>query len=179
MQIQRWRTAKTRRGLSTPFKALAAHGYLEGAYTLMDYGCGRGDDLRATVAQGVDAVGWDPHWHPGGPKRPSDVVVCAFVINVIEDPGERARVLADAFALAGEVMCVAAMRPGGSKGAAFSDGIVTKANTFQRTFSDRELAEYVREVLGVEPVKVGPSCVLVFASEAARQRFLAISEGPE
>ena len=37
---------------------------------------------------GLDAVGWDPHFAPDTPKEPTDVVNLGFVINVIEDSDE-------------------------------------------------------------------------------------------
>ena len=43
--IDRYRTAIVRHDLSAPMKTLAKSGFLEGDYSIFDYGCGRGDDL--------------------------------------------------------------------------------------------------------------------------------------
>ena len=55
--IDRYKTAIVRHGLSAPMKTLAKSGFLEGDYTIFDYGCGRGDDLRDLEAHGLDAIG--------------------------------------------------------------------------------------------------------------------------
>lgn len=57
--IDRHKTAIQRQGLSTPMKALAKYNYLNGDYTVFDYGCGLGDDLKELEAHGIDAAGWD------------------------------------------------------------------------------------------------------------------------
>ena len=44
--IERHKTALSRDRLSVPLFLMAQRGYLDGKYTVLDYGCGRGDDLR-------------------------------------------------------------------------------------------------------------------------------------
>ena len=38
-----------------------------GNASLFDYGCGRGDDVRGLVENGLDAAGWDPYYAPDNP----------------------------------------------------------------------------------------------------------------
>jgi DNA phosphorothioation-associated putative methyltransferase len=73
-RIARERTALFRDRLSTPFQALLKHGFIDGSFTVFDYGCGRGDDLRLLEAGGIEARGWDPHYAPKEPITPADVV---------------------------------------------------------------------------------------------------------
>ena len=87
--IDRHKTAIQRQALSTPMKTLAKHNYLNGEYTLFDYGCGLGDDLRELEAHGIDAAGWDPTHRPEVDRFPCDLVNIGFVINVIEAREER------------------------------------------------------------------------------------------
>ena len=56
-KIERDKTAIVRYELSAPMKVLAKHDFLEGQYSIFDYGCGRGDDLRELEAHGLDALG--------------------------------------------------------------------------------------------------------------------------
>ena len=70
-------------------QALARYGLINPSIEVMDYGCGRGDDVRGLTANGIEAYGWDPHNAPDGPKREADIVNLGFVINVIEDFDER------------------------------------------------------------------------------------------
>ncbi len=171
--IARHRTAISRSSLSTPMRALAQWGYLDGAPTVLDYGCGRGDDVRALCAAGVLATGWDPHFAPDAPREPSDVVNLGFVLNVIEDPDERSSALRAAFGLARRVLSVAVMLNGRGGGAEHADGVLTTRLTFQKYFGQAELRAYVAAVIGREPVTVGPGLVFVFRSDEEEQAFLA------
>jgi DNA phosphorothioation-associated putative methyltransferase len=64
---------------------------------ILDYGCGRGGDVRALGHLGFDASGWDPVHRPDGELRPSDIVLLTYVLNVIEKPDERRATLARAW----------------------------------------------------------------------------------
>lgn len=172
--IQRHRTALSRSGLSAPMQALARHGLLDKQYTYFDYGCGRGDDLKALRENGVTACGWDPHFAPGEPKLAGDIVNLGFVVNVIEDFDERVDALRSAFSLARQLLVVSTMLYAGSLplGRPFRDGYVTQRNTFQKYFTQSELKEFVEAVLDTEAIPVAPGIVFVFADKEAEQRFL-------
>jgi len=173
--LARHRTALQRYALSTPMQALHRHGYLDGAWTLFDYGCGKGDDVRLLGLNGIEATGWDPHFAPNAPKQRADIVNLGFVINVIEDPSERAQALRDAYALARRLMSVAVMLTGRelSNGEQYGDGVRTRRNTFQKYYTQRELRDYLQSVLEREPVAVGPGIFFVFKDEDEEQRFFA------
>jgi len=173
--VLRHRTAMARRGLSTPMQALWRHGYVGGSLTVLDYGCGRGDDLAALEAHGVAARGWDPHFRPEGPREESDVVNLGFVLNVIEDPDERGMALSQAYGLARRVLAVSALlggRAAEERYRAFGDGVLTSRNTFQKYFGHEELGEYIATVLGREPVSVGPGLYFVLRRDEDEQEFL-------
>jgi hypothetical protein len=46
VKVERHLTAIDRDKLSAPMQALARHNYLDGAFSVFDYGCGKGDDVR-------------------------------------------------------------------------------------------------------------------------------------
>lgn len=173
--LARHRTALQRYALSTPMQALHRHGYLDGTRTVFDYGCGKGDDVRILLNSGIDARGWDPHFAPDAPKTAADIVNLGFVINVIEEPIERAQALRTAYSLAQRVMAVATMLTGREQlnGEQYSDGVRTSRNTFQKYYTQRDLREYLRAVLNKEPVAVGPGIFFVFKDENEEQHFLA------
>ena len=173
--VQRHRTAMARRALSTPMQALWRHGLLDAPRSVFDYGCGRGDDLAALTAAGVDARGWDPHYKPDAERVASDVVNLGFVLNVIESPAERREALTRAYGLAREVLAVSAIvggRAEAEKHRAFSDGVLTSRNTFQKYFAHDELGAFIADALGREPVSVGPGLYFVFRDDEAEQEFL-------
>ena len=174
-QVQRHKTALARYALSTPMQLLWRHGYLDGQYSVFDYGCGRGDDLSALKQRGVNANGWDPHYAPEGPKQLSDVVNLGFVLNVIEDLDEREEALRSAFALARKVLAVAVLIGGRSvyeRHRLFRDGVLTQRGTFQKYFAQGEIREYLTGTLGHEPVALAPGVFFVFADPEEEQRFL-------
>lgn len=172
--VLRHRTALSRNGLSTPVQALWRHGLLEGA-TFFDYGCGRGDDLRALGSAGLDTGGWDPHFRPEGEKKPAQAVNLGFVLNVIEDPLERRQALQGAWALAERVLAVGVLiggRTAWERHRLMADGVLTSRGTFQKYFTTAELEAYVEAVTGRQPIAVAPGVVLVFRGDEDEQRFL-------
>lgn len=171
--LARHRTALQRYALSTPMQALQRHGYLDGSWSIFDYGCGKGDDVRILNLNGITASGWDPHYALDAPQSPADVVNLGFVINVIENPTERVQALRHAYSLAGKLLSVAVMLTGRDQpnGEQYGDGVRTSRNTFQKYYTQRELREYLRSVLDKEPVAVGPGIFFVFKDEDEEQRF--------
>jgi DNA phosphorothioation-associated putative methyltransferase len=172
--VMRFRTALSRSSLSTPVQALWRHGLVSGR-TFFDYGCGRGDDLAALTAAGVDATGWDPHFRVDGTKREADVVNLGFVLNVIEDPVERRAALAGAWRLARRILSVAVLiggRTAWERHRLHADGVLTSRSTFQKYFAPDELLNYVEGVTGRQPVPVAPGLVFVFRDDADEQAFL-------
>jgi hypothetical protein len=93
VRVERHLTAIDRDKLSAPMQALARHNYLDGEYSVFDYGCGKGDDVRELEAHGLDIAFWDPVYHAEGIKKRADIVNLGYVINVIEERKERDRVL--------------------------------------------------------------------------------------
>lgn len=174
--VHRHRTALQRYSLSTPTQALFRHGYIDGSATVFDYGCGRGDDVRILRGLGVDAAGWDPHFAPTNARHEADVVNLGFVINVIEDLGERRAALVGAYALARKVLAVAALiggRTAYEQYRLFRDGVLTTRGTFQKYFTQLELRGYLEATLGREPIAVAPGVFFVFRDDDEEQRFLS------
>ena len=66
-------------------------------------------DVEALQSLGYTASGWDPAFRPNEAKAESEVVDLGYVLNVIENPEERIRVLRDAFQLARRLMIVSTM----------------------------------------------------------------------
>lgn len=106
----RHRTALARSNFLVLVQALSRHGLIHGATTFFDDPvCGRGDDVRGLLANGIDASGWDPHYAPEAAKRAADVVNIGFVVNVIEKIDQRVEALRGAYSHVRGVLSVAAM----------------------------------------------------------------------
>lgn len=175
-KVDRHLTAITRYELSTPFKCLAKHGYLDGEQTIFDYGCGKGDDLRELEAHGLSAMGWDPNFRPDADIVEADIVNIGFVINVIEDIDERIEALQKAASLAKSMLVVSAMVAGEatiSRFRPYKDGILTSKNTFQKYYSQTELQGFIERTLEFDAIAVAPGVFYVFKDPIEQQNYLS------
>lgn len=144
---------------------------------MLDYGCGRGGDIRHLRSLGYPADGWDPVFSPDGPREPSDVVNLGYVVNVIEDPAERRETLREAWRLTNQVLVVAARPDWEARGLAgavrHGDGVLTGTGTFQRFFRQEELRAWIDQTLGTTSVAAAPGVFYVFRQPDRQQGFLA------
>tara|TARA_R110001592_G_scaffold192882_1_gene439960 strand:+ start:10735 stop:12603 length:1869 start_codon:yes stop_codon:yes gene_type:complete len=175
-EIDRHKTALVRHDLSAPMKTIAKNGFLSGDFSIFDYGCGRGDDLRELEAHGLDAIGWDPNYRPDADKTNSDIVNIGFVINVIEDQDERIEAILGAWEVADKLLVVSAMLANESYLAQFTpykDGVITSRNTFQKYFTQAELKSYIERTIDEEPIAIAPGIFYIFKDKDLEQEFLS------
>ncbi|QFT08977.1 DNA phosphorothioation-associated putative methyltransferase [Vibrio sp. THAF190c] len=173
--IDRHRTALVRHELSAPMKTLVKHGYLEGSYSIFDYGCGRGDDLRELEAHGLDVLGWDPNFQPDNDKVNSSIVNLGFVLNVIEDQDERLEALLGAWELADKFLVVSVMLANENYIAQFKpykDGVITSRNTFQKYYAQSEIKAYIERNLQEDAITVAPGIFYIFKDKLEEQQYL-------
>lgn len=174
--VARHRTAMSRSSLSRPFAQAIGDQLLESGFTVFDYGCGRGDDVRNLVTLGISVNGWDPIHRPDEKLRESDLVNLGFVINVIEDADERADTLTRAWSLAKRVLVVSARLTWDARelaGRPYRDGVLTRTGTFQKFYEHTELAAWIEQILGQVPLAAAPGIFYVFRDPADGQEFLA------
>lgn len=140
--------------------------------SLLDYGCGRGGDVRRLRRQGFRAEGWDPVHRPQGLREPADLVNLGYIVNVIEDVGERARTLQRAWQLARRVLVVSARLRADARdleGIPIRDGLRTSTGTFQKLFEQHELRAWIEATLGTSANAAAPGIFYVFKDPAAEQ----------
>lgn len=175
-EVERHKTAIDRNQLSQPMQALARHNYLNGEFSVLDYGCGKGDDVRELEAHGIDVTGWDPIHRPDKKIENKDLVNLGFVLNVIEDRAERAETLSKAWGYADKILVVAVMVAGErviSQFQPYKDGVITSRNTFQKYYSQAEIRYYIESVLDESAIAVGQGIFLVFKDKLEEQQFLS------
>jgi len=166
--ISREKTAISRYQLSAPFQALAKLDVLNGKFSILDYGCGRGDDLAILDNEGLDAIGWDPNFRPGGTCEARDIVNLGFVINVIEDRTERSEAVLKAYNLSKKVLVVSAMIANErhiERFKPYKDGVITSRNTFQKYYTQQDLKEYLSELCDVTPTPLATGVFALFKDE--------------
>lgn len=174
--IDRHKAALVRNELSKPVRVALEAGLFPPETTFFDYGCGHGGDVERIGDRGYISAGWDPYYRPDAPCGAADIVNLGYIINVIEDPAERREALLKAWELTGKVLIVAAQvliedRMRGMM--AYSDGVITRRNTFQKNYSQEELKSYIDQVLGVDAIPIALGIYLVFRDDAQAQTFRA------
>ncbi|MGW9263166.1 DNA phosphorothioation-associated putative methyltransferase [Gordonia terrae] len=172
----RERTAIRRSGVSMPLRMALRDRVVTSDRTVLDYGCGRGEDVQRLRRMQFDAHGWDPHFAPDGIRQPSDVVMLTYVLNVIEEPVERTRTLRQAWDLTRDVLvvsCRLVWERSQVSGVSRSDGVVTSRDTFQHLFTTNELRQLVDEVTGSRCLSPTPGVVYAFRHDDQRLAYLA------
>jgi len=174
-KIARHKAAISRNDFSKPVRLALETGLVHQTTTFFDYGCGQGGDLERMLKLGYESSGWDPYYRPDTPQIPADIVNLGYVINVIESQAERRQALMNAWALAQQVLIVAAqvLIAQGNSQIAYGDGVITSRNTFQKYYDQEELKIYIDQVLGVDAVPVALGIYFVFRDEAQAQSFRA------
>jgi len=171
-KVERHRTALTRSNFSAPIQALIRFGYLDGSFSIFDYGCGRGDDLHGLKENNIDAEGWDPHFAPDNEIIEADFVNLGFVINVIEDLDERIYALNKSFELAKSVLVVSVMLSNqNTVGKKYRDGFITSRNTFQKYYTPEEFKLFVEKTLNEQVIPVAPGVLFVFKNKNLEEKF--------
>jgi DNA phosphorothioation-associated putative methyltransferase len=177
IKIDRHKAAIHRPDLSKPVRlALEAGLFIEGS-TFFDYGCGHGEDIQRIGDRGFTSTGWDPYYRLTSDHITADIVNLGYVINVIESQIERREALIKAWELAQRVLIVSAQVLIGdvSRGQiAYSDGVVSSRNTFQKYYEQEELKLYIDQILGVDSVPVALGIYFIFRDEIQAQNFRAL-----
>jgi hypothetical protein len=165
-----------RKELSKPVRLALEAELFDPQTSFFDYGCGHGSDLHHLRQKGYQSKGWDPHYQPDTPCCAADIVNLGYIVNVIEDPAERRQVLLNAWDLAQKVLIVAAqvlIEDSSRRIVAYSDGIITRRNTFQKYYEQQELKAYIDQVLGVDAIPIALGIYFVFRDETQAQSFRA------
>lgn len=175
-EIPRYKTAILRGDYSRPIKYALRDGLIDQSISVLDYGCGRGEDVDLLSREGIMASGWDPAYCPTGEKSPADLVNLGYVINVIEDPAERADTLHNAWRLCRHLLVASAqvlVSGRGKNQVEFGDGVLTGRGTFQKFFEQGELKSYLEAELQAEAIPAGVGVFYLFRDETRLQQFLA------
>lgn len=174
--VAREKTAIGRGDLSMPVRQALRDGLIKVETSLLDYGCGRGQDVARLRKMNLDAHGWDPHFAPDSPLLPKDIVLLNYVLNVIEDPAERREAVTKAWGLAKKAMVVSCRlqwERSAVRGTSIADGIVTSRNTFQHFFAPREIRDLVESVTESKCISPTPGVVYAFRRDEDRFAYLA------
>ena len=176
IKIDRHKAAIHRPDLSKPVRLALEAGLFTESSTFFDYGCGHGEDIKRISDRGFTSNGWDPYYRTQSDCTSAEIVNLGYIINVIESQIERREALIKAWELTQKVLIVAAQVLIGDVGKgqiAYSDGVVSSRNTFQKYYEQEELKLYIDQVLGVDSVPVALGIYFIFRDEMQAQSFRA------
>lgn len=176
IKIDRHNAAIHRPDLSKPVRLALEAGLFTENTTFFDYGCGHGEDIKRISDRGFTSTGWDPYYRPQSDRTSAEIVNLGYIINVIESQIERREALIKAWELTQKVLIVSAQVLIGDVGKgqiAYSDGVVSSRNTFQKYYEQEELKLYIDQVLGVDSVPVALGIYFVFRYDMQAQNFRA------
>ncbi|MBD2309982.1 hypothetical protein H6G17_31785 [Chroococcidiopsis sp. FACHB-1243] len=143
----RWKCAIARRGLSMPMKVAVKYRVVEPSSLLLDFGCGRGEDLEHLHKLDISCVGFDPYWkYDLALLQPTDCISCIYVINTIESAIERTEVLQYCWELTRRSLVIAVRTDGRGEG-------LSRLGTYQKYYSQAEFRSFIAQSLGVVRVE--------------------------
>lgn len=152
-------TAIGRKGPSVPARKAAA--YMDRNATVLDWGCGRGADVKFFRHQGLISSGYDPVYARGDMTEWCyDYITCSYVLNVLK-PEDRGPCLDRlvGYSIPGQTVVFITVR--GERELKkqvkeswyrAADGWITAKGTFQHGFYAHELQELL-EAHGLEVIK--------------------------
>lgn len=153
--------------LSKPIECALNQRILLKSQTHLDYGCGKGDDVRRLRAMGINSIGYDPYWFPDTLVQPTDVVTLSYVLNVIEDISERSQTLIKAFELAISTLIVAVPYWQNQRNQRqFKDGFVSRWNVFIKRYTEPEFRDFIESTLQRPSQLIYPGIRAVYKSSS-------------
>ena len=168
----RHKTAIRRHDLSKPMKCGIRDNIVQKKYDIFDYGCGYGEDITYLKDNGYKATGWDPVFAADNNMHESDVVNLGYIINVIEDPKERADTIKKSFHLAKRAIIISAMTTNVKAcGEQYKDGYLTSRNTFQKYYKQSELKEMIEYNTGEEAYAADSGVFYVFKDDDLKASY--------
>lgn len=165
MEIKPWKTALKRKKLSRPMNFYIDQ--LNGS--ILDYGCGYGDDVKILKSMGYNIVGYDKYLSSNeNMSAIYDTITCNYMFNVIPDYDERLEALNNINNLLHNdgVLFVSVRYPSEQKSikssVEYNDGLVTSIDTFQKFFTTEELIAFVSKVFpNIESILDDPIIIKV------------------
>ena len=176
MRVSSHKTAISRNNFSRPIQLALASNLIPENSSFFDYGCGKGDDIRALKSLGHNVSGWDPTHKPKAKLKNADIVNLGFVVNVIEDPKDRFDAVKKAYSLTNKILIVSSRLTFEIKNnnhRPYKDGFLTARKTFQKFYTQEELKTFIDTALNVNCVPGAPGVFFVFKDDALKSAFEA------
>ena len=145
VEIKRGNTAIARQKMSRPMKKMYESRKFD-KKTVLDYGCGKGFDVEYLKLQGIDIKGYEPFASDKYLQMPEgkfDIITSNYVLNVIENPTERKKLVEEMKKLGNTVVITVRADKKSIKNTwvTFSDGFLTPKGTFQKIYDEKTLKE--------------------------------------
>jgi len=160
--VKRHLTAVRRNKQSMPLRVAMENGFLgDRRASVLDYGCGRGDDIEYLTQAGYKRVtGYDPYFRLDDQEslKKASYTLLVYVLCVIEDKDERRFVLRRAWSLTKKRMLVAVRPPDFKLLNRYQTDplnfeVYTARKTFQKFWTPSGLVAFINDCLGDVPIK--------------------------
>ena len=153
-EIKSVRTAIRRNKPSRPCKDLYENTiHMPSDCTILDYECGKGDDVLFLKEKGYNVIGYDPAYHQGMPdiQDKYDLVMCNYVLCAISNKDERNITIINMWdrVIANGCLSISVRskdeidKAQNSKWQSYKDGWITENYTFQKGFTEDDLIKLV------------------------------------
>lgn len=144
----RHKSTMQRDKLSAPVRLALESGFITKNMSILDYGCGHGDDVQRLQERGFSVTGYDPYYFPDSVLTSADVVILCYVLDIIEDVTEREWVLSHAFELANYGLLVASSVNYQRRGdISFGDGTINSWGVFHCDWNESGFRAFTERVL--------------------------------
>lgn len=174
-EIFRHRTAIRRGGPSLPVRLALRDEIIRAGDSILDYGCGQGEDVEFLSSLRYRCGGWDPYYRPEASRAASEVVNLGYVLNVIEDAEERAATLVSALRYAKRALVASAQvgcfEQRSTRYRPYRDGFISSRQTFQKYYSQGELAEFLADATKLTPYAAATGIFYLFPDAEAELAY--------
>lgn len=100
--------APTRRYLSWMARTMLNEELINKSDTHLDYGCGKGSDVKILKDKGYQSMGYDPYYFPELIVKQADIVSCGYVLNVLSSRCDRLDIIRKCWKLTKSKLIIAA-----------------------------------------------------------------------
>lgn len=158
----RHRAAIKRNKLSSPCAIAINKRIITPDQQILDYHCGRGDNMRLLNAAGYTCDGYDPNYKPVSFLQPSyDVVMLLFVLGTIVSPRERREILEKAWFYTSKYLLISTQVQHSRGHIPCGDGYLTSWATFQKYWTEPEFKKYIEGITKSKAKRLGKGIIIL------------------
>jgi len=143
-------TAISRTTLSKPYKLFLSQNIINKNQSILDFGCGKGFDVKTLQNKGFDIKGYDKYQNDfkNSYDVNYDIVTCNYVFNVISEVNERIELLNELKKIGKKIIISVRSDKKAIKEnwIEYNDGYITPRKTFQKFYTEDDIINFFGDV---------------------------------